>query len=154
KSPLLLALVQDPTHWSLTGPAHQPTSVVRNTLGKEQVSQNLDGSISNEALHEYCDKNYHRILPIIAEKVHQEKERRAEGRTSKKGSNLEMLVGGPEVLSSETRRRMCPHIREIQGTCHIIVAAEIQKAATKVLTPGKQKLLLRNIILKEHPRIE
>nr|GEV13327.1 reverse transcriptase domain-containing protein [Tanacetum cinerariifolium] len=51
----------------------QPTSVVRNTLGKEQVPQNLGGFISDEALREYCDKNYHRILPIIAEKVHQEK---------------------------------------------------------------------------------
>ncbi|GJS50846.1 hypothetical protein Tco_0624208 [Tanacetum coccineum] len=29
--------------------------------------------ISNEALREYCDKNYHQILPIITEKVHQEK---------------------------------------------------------------------------------
>ncbi|GJV23647.1 reverse transcriptase domain-containing protein [Tanacetum coccineum] len=49
---------------------------------------------------------------------------------------------------------MCPHIRDIQGTCHIIVVAEIRKAATKVLTPGKQKLLPRNIIAKEHPRKE
>ncbi|GKD26574.1 hypothetical protein Tco_1232788, partial [Tanacetum coccineum] len=55
---------------------------------------------------------------------------------------------------SETRRRMCPHIRVIQGTCHIIVAVEIRKDATKVLTPGKQKLLPRNIIAKEHPRKE
>ncbi|GKC55051.1 hypothetical protein Tco_1077796 [Tanacetum coccineum] len=54
-------------------PLSQPTFVVRNTLGKEQVPQNLDGSISDEALREYCDKNYHQILPIIAEKVHQEK---------------------------------------------------------------------------------
>ncbi|GJY42235.1 hypothetical protein Tco_0429505 [Tanacetum coccineum] len=29
--------------------------------------------IFNEALWEYCDRNYHQILPIIAEKVHQEK---------------------------------------------------------------------------------
>ncbi|GJT49199.1 hypothetical protein Tco_0975356 [Tanacetum coccineum] len=57
-------------------------------------------------------------------------------------------------IGSETRRRMCPHIREIQGTGHIIVAAKIRKAATKVLTPGKHKLLPRNIIAKEHPRKE
>nr|GFC20147.1 reverse transcriptase domain-containing protein [Tanacetum cinerariifolium] len=54
-------------------PLSQPTSVVRNTLWKEQVPQNLGGSISDEALREYCDSNYHQILPIIAEKVHQEK---------------------------------------------------------------------------------
>nr|GEY33357.1 reverse transcriptase domain-containing protein [Tanacetum cinerariifolium] len=54
-------------------PLSQPTSVVRNTLGKEQVPQKLGGSISDEALCEYCDKNYHQILPIIAEKVLEEK---------------------------------------------------------------------------------
>nr|GEV21500.1 reverse transcriptase domain-containing protein [Tanacetum cinerariifolium] len=54
-------------------PLSQPTPFVRNTLGKEQVPQNLGGSISDEALREYCDKNYHQILPIIAKKVHQEK---------------------------------------------------------------------------------
>ncbi|GKB63663.1 hypothetical protein Tco_0919849, partial [Tanacetum coccineum] len=54
-------------------PLSQPTSVVRNTLEKKQVPQNLAGPISDEVLREYCDKNYHQILPIIAEKVHQEK---------------------------------------------------------------------------------
>ncbi|GKE27071.1 hypothetical protein Tco_1442455, partial [Tanacetum coccineum] len=29
--------------------------------------------VSDETLREYCDRNYHQILPIIAEKVHQEK---------------------------------------------------------------------------------
>ncbi|GJS35167.1 hypothetical protein Tco_0533549 [Tanacetum coccineum] len=54
-------------------PLSQPTSVVRNTLRKEPVLQDPDRPISDEALREYCDKNYHQILPIIAEKVHQEK---------------------------------------------------------------------------------
>ncbi|GJU42059.1 reverse transcriptase domain-containing protein [Tanacetum coccineum] len=54
-------------------PLSQPTSVVRNTLGKEPVPQDPGRPISDEALREYCDKNYHQILPIIAEKVHQEK---------------------------------------------------------------------------------
>nr|GEU60163.1 hypothetical protein [Tanacetum cinerariifolium] len=67
---------------------------MRNTLGKEQVTQNLGGSIPDEALREYCDKNYHQILPIIAEKEH-----RAEEGISKKGSNLGMLAAGPEVVS-------------------------------------------------------
>ncbi|GKC54606.1 reverse transcriptase domain-containing protein [Tanacetum coccineum] len=50
-------------------PLSQPTSVVRNTLGKEQVPQDLGGPISDEALREYCDTNYHQILPIIAVKI-------------------------------------------------------------------------------------
>ncbi|GJX83054.1 hypothetical protein Tco_0332535 [Tanacetum coccineum] len=53
-------------------PLSQPTSVVRNMLGKEQVPQDSGRPMSDEALREYCDKNYHQILPIIAEKVHQE----------------------------------------------------------------------------------
>ncbi|GKD46104.1 hypothetical protein Tco_1270749 [Tanacetum coccineum] len=51
----------------------RPTLVFRNTLGNEQVPQELGRPISDEAMREYCDKNYHQILPIIAEKVHQEK---------------------------------------------------------------------------------
>ncbi|GJX72515.1 reverse transcriptase domain-containing protein [Tanacetum coccineum] len=45
----------------------------RDTLGKEPVPQDPGRLIFNEALREYCDRNYHQILPIIAEKVHQEK---------------------------------------------------------------------------------
>ncbi|GKB54353.1 hypothetical protein Tco_0905106 [Tanacetum coccineum] len=52
-------------------PLSQPTSVVRNTLGKEPVPQDPGRPISDEALREYCDRNYHQILPIIAEKVTQ-----------------------------------------------------------------------------------
>ncbi|GJS23930.1 reverse transcriptase domain-containing protein [Tanacetum coccineum] len=54
-------------------PLSQPTSVVRNTLGKEPAPQDPGRLISDEALREYCDRNYHQILPIIAEKMHQEK---------------------------------------------------------------------------------
>ncbi|GKB75080.1 hypothetical protein Tco_0936492 [Tanacetum coccineum] len=54
-------------------PLSQPTSVLRNTLGKEQVPQDLGRPTSDAALREYYDRNYHQLLPIIAEKVHQEK---------------------------------------------------------------------------------
>ncbi|GJW66430.1 hypothetical protein Tco_0120854 [Tanacetum coccineum] len=54
-------------------PLSQPTFAVRNTLGKEQVPQDLGRPASDAALREYCDKNYHQLLPIIAKKVHQEK---------------------------------------------------------------------------------
>ncbi|GJR62909.1 reverse transcriptase domain-containing protein [Tanacetum coccineum] len=43
-------------------------SVVRNTPGKEPVVQDPGKLISDEALREYYDRNYHQILPIIAEK--------------------------------------------------------------------------------------
>nr|GEU30045.1 reverse transcriptase domain-containing protein [Tanacetum cinerariifolium] len=54
-------------------PLSQPTSAVRNTLGREQAPQNLVRPVSDEDLREYCDKNFHQILPIIAEKPHQKK---------------------------------------------------------------------------------
>ncbi|GJU99175.1 reverse transcriptase domain-containing protein [Tanacetum coccineum] len=55
----------------------QPTSVVRNTVGrgKEPVPQDRGGPASDAALREYCDKNYNQLLPIIAEKFNKEKEK-------------------------------------------------------------------------------
>nr|GFC59390.1 reverse transcriptase domain-containing protein [Tanacetum cinerariifolium] len=33
----------------------------------------MDRPASDAAMREYCDRNYHQLLPIIAKKVHQEK---------------------------------------------------------------------------------
>ncbi|GJY31073.1 hypothetical protein Tco_0414568 [Tanacetum coccineum] len=51
------------------------TSVVRNTVGrgKEKSQENPNEPASNAALREFCDKNYNQLLPILAEKMHQEK---------------------------------------------------------------------------------
>ncbi|GKC98017.1 reverse transcriptase domain-containing protein [Tanacetum coccineum] len=67
----------------------QPTSVVRNTLGKEPVPQDPGRPISDEALQEYCDRNYHHILPIIAEKVQQEKAQQEKLKAVKAHLNFE-----------------------------------------------------------------
>ncbi|GKC68208.1 reverse transcriptase domain-containing protein [Tanacetum coccineum] len=67
----------------------QPTPVVRNTLGKEPVPQDPGRPISDEALREYCDRNYHQILPIIAEKVHQEKAQQEKLKAVKARLNFE-----------------------------------------------------------------
>ncbi|GKB28578.1 hypothetical protein Tco_0867979 [Tanacetum coccineum] len=67
----------------------QPTSVVRNTLGKELVPHDPGKPISDEALLKYCDKNYHQILPIIAEKVHQEKAQQEKLKAVKARLNFE-----------------------------------------------------------------
>nr|GEV84853.1 reverse transcriptase domain-containing protein [Tanacetum cinerariifolium] len=63
----------------MSGPAElnltPPTSAMRHTLGKEkqQTSKNTNRPASDATLREYCDKHYHQLLPIIAEKVHNEK---------------------------------------------------------------------------------
>ncbi|GKD17112.1 hypothetical protein Tco_1206270 [Tanacetum coccineum] len=98
-------------------PLSQPTSVVRNTLGKEQVPQDLGGPASDAALREYCDRNYHQLLPIIAKKVHQEKvqqeklkavkahlnfedaSQHSESRTPKRRKDLKKRLGSRRVHS-------------------------------------------------------
>ncbi|GJY37838.1 hypothetical protein Tco_0424202 [Tanacetum coccineum] len=51
------------------------TSAVRNTVGKgkEKSQENLNELASDAALREFFDKNYNQLLPILAEKMHQEK---------------------------------------------------------------------------------
>ncbi|GKA79225.1 reverse transcriptase domain-containing protein, partial [Tanacetum coccineum] len=45
------------------------------TKGKEW-SQGLEEPMSDEVLREMCDKNYHQLLPLIAEKMQKEKEQK------------------------------------------------------------------------------
>ncbi|GJT57642.1 reverse transcriptase domain-containing protein [Tanacetum coccineum] len=51
------------------------TSAVRNTMGrgKEKSQENPNEPASDAALREFYDKNYNQLLPILAEKMHQEK---------------------------------------------------------------------------------
>ncbi|GJX40830.1 hypothetical protein Tco_0255820 [Tanacetum coccineum] len=76
-------------------------SVVRNTLGKELILQDPGRPISDETLREYCDRNYHQILPIIAEKVLNipSQEHQSEEGVSRKGSDQGMSTADSEVLS-------------------------------------------------------
>ncbi|GJY20179.1 hypothetical protein Tco_0392745 [Tanacetum coccineum] len=48
-------------------------SAVRNTGGRSGP-QGLEEPTSDEVLKEMCDKNYHQLLPLIAEKMQKEKE--------------------------------------------------------------------------------
>ncbi|GJY05642.1 reverse transcriptase domain-containing protein [Tanacetum coccineum] len=82
----------------------QPTSVVRNTLGKEPVLQDPGRSIFDEALREYCDRNYHQILPIIAEKVHQEKVQQEKLKAVKARLNFEEASHHSESRTPIRRR--------------------------------------------------
>ncbi|GJT70475.1 hypothetical protein Tco_1029761 [Tanacetum coccineum] len=43
-------------------------SIVRNTAGKGS-KQTTDGPMPDEKLHEFCDKNYNQLLPLMAEKA-------------------------------------------------------------------------------------
>nr|GEY92592.1 hypothetical protein [Tanacetum cinerariifolium] len=160
-------------------PFNQPTSAVRNTLGKEQDPQNLGGPASDAALREYCDKNYHKLLSIVAEKVQQEKVQQerlnavkahlnfeetslhSESGTPSRRRDLKKRLGRRHARSmsespeprhghSESPRKGNPKRKPVFRRLEK-VAAEILKAATGVLAQEKQSLFLKNVITKEHP---
>ncbi|GKF48219.1 hypothetical protein Tco_0141470 [Tanacetum coccineum] len=85
-------------------PFSQPTSVVRNTLGKEQISQDMDKPASDAALREYYDRNYHKLLPIIAEKVHQEKVHQEKLKAVKACLNFQEVLQHSESGTPSRRR--------------------------------------------------
>ncbi|GKE02534.1 hypothetical protein Tco_1390517 [Tanacetum coccineum] len=60
------------THEQIT---NNPTSALRNTGGRNGP-QGLEEPMSDEVLREVCDKNYHQLLSLIAEKMQKEKEQK------------------------------------------------------------------------------
>nr|GEW52983.1 reverse transcriptase domain-containing protein [Tanacetum cinerariifolium] len=76
----------------------------RNTLGKEQVPQDLGRPTSDAALREYYDRNYHQFLPIIAEKVHQEKVQQEKLKAVKSRLNFEEPSQHSESRTPSRRR--------------------------------------------------
>ncbi|GJZ08899.1 reverse transcriptase domain-containing protein [Tanacetum coccineum] len=94
-----------------------PTSVVRNTGGKSGL-QNLEEPASNEALRELCDKNYHQILPLIAEKMQKEKEQQDKLKASREGgmgaSTLESHHQSP-VSSEDSNKTDLLHLGSGRG---------------------------------------
>ncbi|GJU50197.1 reverse transcriptase domain-containing protein [Tanacetum coccineum] len=149
-------------------PLSQATSAVRNTLGKDQVPQDLGRPASDASLREYCDRNYHQLLPIIAEKVQQEKlkvvkarlnfeeaSQHSESGTLSRRRDLKKRLGSRHVRSmsgspeprrgSETKGRVYPYTRTIQGVSHTTVAVETLRAVTRVLAQEK-----RNFASEKH----
>ncbi|GKA93274.1 hypothetical protein Tco_0815260 [Tanacetum coccineum] len=76
---------------------------------------------SDAALREYCDKNYHQLLPIIAEKVHQGKEQQENLKAVKARLNVEEASQHSESGTLSKRRdlkeRLRPrHTRSVSGS--------------------------------------
>ncbi|GKE21784.1 hypothetical protein Tco_1433296, partial [Tanacetum coccineum] len=82
----------------------QPTSAVRNTVGreKEPVPQDRGGPASDAALREYCDKNYNQLLPIIDEKFNKEKEKNEKLKEVKARLNFNGSTGTSWYSESRT----------------------------------------------------
>nr|GEY42468.1 reverse transcriptase domain-containing protein [Tanacetum cinerariifolium] len=157
----------------------QPTSFVRNALGKEQVLLDLGRPAFDAALREYCDKKYHQLLPIIAEKVHQEKVHQEKLKAVKARLNFEEPSQHSESGIPSRRRDLKERLRSrhVSSTSKIPepcrdhsksprkkyekrktmfkrlekVVARTLKAATEVLAQKKRSLLPKNVTTKEHP---
>ncbi|GJR49703.1 hypothetical protein Tco_1400224 [Tanacetum coccineum] len=84
----LLPIVQSREPLLRLGPT-PGSSAVRNTTGKGS-KQSLDGPpgfMPDDKLREFCDKHYDQLLPLMAEKVHQEKLHGVQARLSFEGSS-------------------------------------------------------------------
>ncbi|GJR36530.1 reverse transcriptase domain-containing protein, partial [Tanacetum coccineum] len=83
-----------------------PTFVVRNTVGqgKEMSQGNLNGPASDAVLKEYCDKHYNHLLPILAEKMYQEKVQQEKLKAVKAHLNFEEVLQHSESGTPSRRR--------------------------------------------------
>ncbi|GJT81046.1 reverse transcriptase domain-containing protein [Tanacetum coccineum] len=90
------------------------TSAVRNTVGreKEKSQENPNEPASDAALREFCDKNYNQLLPILAEKMHQEKVQQEKLKVVKARLNFEETsqysVSGAPSRRRDIRKRIGP----------------------------------------------
>ncbi|GJS09776.1 hypothetical protein Tco_0366572 [Tanacetum coccineum] len=129
---------------------------MRNTLGKEQISQDMDRPASDAALREYCNRNYHQLLPIIAKK-------HPESGTPSRRMDLRKRLGYRRIRNvfespkprhdrpESPRKKDSERKTVFKSVNRTIAVAKILRAVTRAPTLEEQSLLLRNIITKEHP---
>ncbi|GJS19872.1 reverse transcriptase domain-containing protein [Tanacetum coccineum] len=149
------------------------TSVVRNPVGrgKEKSQENLNEPASDAALREFCDKNYNQLLPIIAEKMHQEKVQQEKLKAVKARLNFEETSQYSESVAPSRRRdvrkrlrpkdahswvikrRVRPHTLVVQGVSHITAATETPKAIIRVPDREERSLLLRGTMIEKHTHV-
>ncbi|GJX83000.1 hypothetical protein Tco_0332481, partial [Tanacetum coccineum] len=100
-----------------------PASAVRNTVGREkEMSQgDLNGTTTDAALREYCDKHYNQLLPILAEKMHQEKVQQEKLKAVKAHLNFEKVSqysksGTPSKRRDLIKRRRSRRVHSVSGS--------------------------------------
>nr|GEW69226.1 hypothetical protein [Tanacetum cinerariifolium] len=158
-------------------PLSQPTFAVRNTSGKEQDPQGLGKPASDTALREYYNRNYHKLLPIIAEKVHQEKvqqerlkavkarlnfeetSQHSESGTPSRRTDLKKRLGSKHARgmsgSPESRRDRSKSPRKKDSKRRTMFKRLEKGVFHRLGDKGKKKqsLLSKNVITKEHPHV-
>ncbi|GJX83767.1 hypothetical protein Tco_0333248 [Tanacetum coccineum] len=140
---------------------------MRNTLGKEKILQDMEKHASDAAVREYCDRNYHQLLLIIAEKVHQEKVQQEKLKAVKAHINFEEFsqhfkLGTPSRRKNLRRlgpRRVCSVSGSPEPRHDLPESPRKKDPERKRCSKGwkrapaleEQSLLLKNIITKEQP---
>ncbi|GJY87742.1 hypothetical protein Tco_0502370 [Tanacetum coccineum] len=87
---------------------------MRNTVGrgKEKSQENPNEPAFDAALREFCDKNYNQLLPILAEKMHQEKVQQDKMKVVKARLNFEEnsqhSESGAPSKRRDVRKRLGP----------------------------------------------
>ncbi|GKD71077.1 hypothetical protein Tco_1325167 [Tanacetum coccineum] len=81
----------------------------------------MDGSASDAALREYCDKHYNQLLPILAEKMHQEKVQQENLKAVKARLNFEEVSQHSESWTPSRKRDLrkrlgSKRIRSVSGS--------------------------------------
>nr|GEZ57086.1 reverse transcriptase domain-containing protein [Tanacetum cinerariifolium] len=163
------------THSGLSPTA--PTSAVRNMVGreKEMTQVNLNGTATDAALREYCDKHYNQLLQILVEKMHQEKVQQEKLKAVKARLNFEEVSqhsesGTPSRKKDLRKRLRSRRISSVSESPELkrgrsesprkrdpkrkTVFKRLEKGVFHMLgDKGKKEhnLLLRNIITKDHP---
>nr|GEY18603.1 reverse transcriptase domain-containing protein [Tanacetum cinerariifolium] len=96
-----------------------PTPIVQNIVWKrnKQTLENPNRPVSDATHREYCDKHYYRLLPLIAEKVHQEKTQQGKLKEVKARLNFERCSRRSSKIQkvsqhSESRR---PNLKDEHG---------------------------------------
>nr|GEX95502.1 reverse transcriptase domain-containing protein [Tanacetum cinerariifolium] len=82
--------------------------------GKEKIPQDLGIPASDAALQEYCDRNYHQLLPIIAEKVHRDKVRQKKLKVVNARLNFEEVSQHSESKTPSKRRDLKKRLESSQ----------------------------------------
>ncbi|GKB08833.1 reverse transcriptase domain-containing protein [Tanacetum coccineum] len=85
------------------------------------IVTDLGRPASDAALREYCNRNYHQLLPIIAEKVHQEKVQQEKLKAVKARLNFEEASQHSESGTPSRRRDLkkrlgSRHVRSMSGS--------------------------------------
>ncbi|GKE51544.1 hypothetical protein Tco_1486700 [Tanacetum coccineum] len=129
------------------------TPAVRNTVGrgKEKSQENLNEPTSDAALKEFCDKNYNQLLPILAEKMHQEKVRR-DVRKRLEPKDACSMSRSPEPRRDRSRSPII-RVPARETPIHITASTETPKAIIRVPAREEQSPLLRGIMTEKHTHV-